>query len=171
MQNIMTTRTIFLLFLFFLPLTATSQSFDKKLEKMAADLAEKLNEKEKTKVAIWSFLPDDKKGNPLRDLLTEDFSIHLANYANTFSVVDRSQLKTALKEHRLSGDGYIDEKTAKQLGKFSAADAIVTGTYSILRTEIKLRIKVLDTETALQVAGLSGSLPMTPNIARMLGKL
>ncbi len=160
-----------LLFLFLLSLTASSQSFDRKLEKMASDLAEKLDEKEKDKVAIWSFLPDDGKENPLGALLTEDFSIHLAYYANTFSVVDRSQLKTVLKEHQLSDDGYIDEKTAKQLGKFSAADAIVVGTYTILRTGIKLRVKVLDTETALQVAGISGNLPMTPDIARKLGRL
>lgn len=164
-------HTPLLLFLSFLSLTVTSQSFDRKLEKMASDLAEKLDEKEKNKVAVWSFLPDDGEENPLGTMLTEDFSIHLSNHANSFSVVDRSQLKMVLKEHRLSDDGYIDQKTAKQLGKFSAADAVVVGTYSILRTEIKLRIKVLDTETALQVAGLSGNLPMTPDIARMLGRL
>lgn len=154
-----------------LPIVVISQDLDRKLEQTAMDLAKKLNKKETGKVAIWGFFAEDGKENALGTFLTEDFSIHLTNNANAFSIVERRQLKTILKEHRLSDEGYIDQKTAKQLGKFSAADAVLVGTYSVLRTEIKIRVKVLDTETALQVAGVSGNLPMTPNIARMLGRL
>lgn len=160
-----------LLVMSMVPMLTYSQNFDRKLEKMAMDLAKKLDETQKSKVAIWGFLLDDEKENPLGPIFTEDFSIHLANHANTFAVVERNQLKTVLKEHRLSDEGYIDEKTAKRLGKFHAADIIIVGTYSILRTEIKLRVKALDTESARHVAGVFGSLPMTPNIARKLGKL
>ena len=83
----------------------------------------------------------------------------------------RVHLNVLLKEHRLNTEGYIDERTTKRLGKISAADAIVVGTYTILSAEIRIRTKVLDTETALQFAGAIGTLPMNDNIAKLLGKL
>lgn len=157
--------------LLIVPLWTNAQGLDRKLEKMATELATKLDTKSVGKVAIWGFVQEEKKDNPLGALLTEDFSIHLMDKAESFSVLERYQLTTLLKEHGLNDDGYINEKTAKELGKFVAADAVVVGSYTILRTEIKLRIKVLDTETALQITGISGSLPITPNIARKLGRL
>ena len=74
-----------------------------------------------------------------------------------------------LKEHQLNSEGYIDETTAKQLGKIKAVDAIITGTFSVLNTTIKARVKVLDTETALQFAAKMTSLPLNENVASYLG--
>jgi len=57
------------------------------------------------------------------------------------------------------------------LGKFIAADALLIGTYTIFESEIKVRVRVLDTETALQFAGAIETLTMDENIAKLLGKL
>ncbi|MEO9511879.1 MAG: FlgO family outer membrane protein [Flavobacteriaceae bacterium] len=168
----MKTKMFFVAFVI-IAVSAHSQSFDMKLEKLAKEIAERINSKEKTKVAIWGFFPEstmDKK-NVLGNYLTEDFSIYLPNHAENFAVVDRTHLNAILKEHRLNAEGYVDERTAKRLGKIIAADAIVVGTYTIFSSEIRVRVRVLDTETALQFAGAIGNFSMNDNIARLLGKL
>lgn len=162
---------IFLLLLLTLTSFANSQDFDAKLEDLAQQLAEKINTKNKSKVAIWGFFSEKNEQTDFGNFLTEDFSIYLVNHSENFAVIDRTHLNVILKEHRLNAEGYIDERTTKRLGKIIAADALVIGTYSIFNSEIKIRVKVLDTETALQFAGVIGNLPMNANIAKFLGKL
>ncbi len=157
--------------LLFYSATALAQGFDAEVEDMARELAQKIDAKEKAKVAVWGFFAETGKNEALETLLAEDFSMHLANYAKKFGVVDRAHLKVVFKEHRLHYEGYIDQNTAKRLGKLIAADAVVVGTYTILSSEIKIRLKVLDTETALQIGGVIGTIPMDDNIAKLLGKL
>ncbi|WP_350293564.1 FlgO family outer membrane protein [uncultured Croceitalea sp.] len=166
-MNLKTVLTALVIF----PLILTAQHFDSGLESLAEELAEKLNEKEKTKVAIWGFFTESDKHEDFGSYLTEDFSIYLGNYATNFGIIDRPHLKVILKEHRLIADGLIDEKTTKKLGKISAADAIIVGTYTILDNKIKIRVRILDTETALQIGGVMRALSMNDDIAHLLGKL
>lgn len=166
----MKTKVSLLLFIFIATLVK-AQDFDAELESLAQALAVKINTEEKSKVAIWGFFSDNEAHTEFGDYLTEDFSIHLTNYAENFAVVDRMHLNIILKEHRLNFKGYIDEKTTKRLGKISAADVVIVGTYTIFDSEIKIRAKALDTETALQFAGTIGTLSMDENIAKLLGKL
>ncbi|WP_350284833.1 FlgO family outer membrane protein [uncultured Croceitalea sp.] len=163
-------KAVLLLFLV-IPCLVFAQSFDRGLEGLAKELAEKLNERKKNKIAVWGFFSESEKHRDLGNYLTEDFSIYLGNHATNFGVIDRSHLKTLLKEHRLIADGFIDERTTKRLGKLIAADAVIVGTYTVLNSEIKVRARVLDTETALQIGGASHLLSMDDNIARLLGKL
>lgn len=163
-------KTLVLLFLI-VPIAIQAQSFDNELKDLAEELAQRINAKQKTKVAVWGFFSEKNEQPHFGSFLTEDFSIYLANHAENFAVVDRTHLNIILKEHRLSSEGYIDEKTTKRLGKIIAADAVVIGTYTIFDSEIKVRAKVLDTETALQFAGVIGTLSMDENIAKLLGKL
>lgn len=160
-----------LLLIIMLPFYAISQNYDDKLEEIAKNVAQTLNEKQVAKVAVWKFISNKQGNEEFSNYITEDFSIYLANHAKNFGIIDRLHLKSILKEHRLNAQGYIDENTAKQLGKIIAADAVIVGSYSVSNSEIRVRVKVLDTETALQWAGTMGNLQMTNEAARMLGKL
>lgn len=161
---------LFFLFLF-LENGVNAQGFDSQLEAMATSLAKKIDAIKVGKVAVWGFISENNEQTDFGNFLTDDFSIYLVNHSDTFAIIDRNHLHTLLKEHRLNAEGYIDEKTTKRLGKISAADALVIGTYTIFNSEIRLRVKVLDTETALQFAGGIETLPMNANIAQRLGKL
>lgn len=164
-------HSLLVLLFLLMPLLNTAQDFDGELESLAQTFAQKINLKEKTKVAVWGFYSEEEEHESLGNLLTEDFSIYLTNYAENFGIVDRVHLHHILKEHGLQAEGYIDEKTTKKLGKFIAADALVIGTYTIFESEIKVRVRALDTETALQFAGAIETLTMNENIAKLLGKL
>lgn len=154
------------LFLF----TAThAQDFDMGLQKIASDISKKIDTRGKTKVAVWGFFTENGETTALGNYITEDFSVYLTNSGENFQVIDRNHLDVLLREHELNAEGYVDGETAKELGKIIAVDAIVTGTYTVLNSVVKVRAKVLDTETALQFVASMGNLPLNKNIASYLG--
>ena len=146
-----------------------AQDFDTKFENLAKDLSSKIDNKAKKKIAVWGFVTESGERTPLANFLTEDFSIYMTNFAENFEIIDRKHLDILLKEHQLNAEGYIDSKTAKELQKIIAVDAIVTGTYTVLSTNIKVRAKVLDTQTALQFAANMASLPINEDVGSYLG--
>ncbi|MEE9363889.1 MAG: FlgO family outer membrane protein [Cellulophaga sp.] len=146
-----------------------AQDFDSKLEDLAKDLSIKIDKKGKKKIAVWGFVTEGGERTTFADFLTEDFSIYMTNFAENLEIIDRKHLDILLKEHKLNSEGYIDSKTAKELQKIIAVDAIITGTYTVLSTTIKVRAKVLDTETALQFAANMASLPMNEDVNSYLG--
>lgn len=160
---------LFFMSLFFASSITIAQDFDTQLETLAEKLSKRIDSKGKTKVAVWGFFTENGEKTALGNYITEDFSVYLTNLGESFEVIDRNHLDVLLKEHRLNSDGYIDENTAKQLGKIVAVDAIITGTYTVLNSVIKVRAKALDTETALQFAASMGNLPINENIASYLG--
>ncbi|MEW4923536.1 FlgO family outer membrane protein [Algibacter sp. 2305UL17-15] len=146
-----------------------AQDFDSKFEKLAQDLSHKIDTKGKKKIAVWGFVTEGGERTALGNYLTEDFSIYMTNFADNFEIIDRKHLDIILKEHKLNSEGYIDKATAKELQKIIAVDAIVTGTYTVLSSTIKVRAKALDTETALQFAANMTSLPMNEDVNSYLG--
>jgi TolB-like protein len=143
--------------------------FDTKLKSLTDTIAKKINLKGKKKVAVWDISDANGDITNLGKYLSEEISVNLTNAAQTYNMMDRNHLKTILKEHELNSEGFIDENTAKELGKWAAVDAIVTGTVTIFNKEIRLTLKVLDTETALIIAATKGDLPITSDIASFIG--
>ena len=148
---------------------AHSQNFDTELKKLAEEISNRINTKKKSKVAVWGFVTENGESTGLGNYITEDFAVYVTNFGENFEVIDRNHLEVILKEHQLNADGYIDETTAKELGKILAVDAIITGTYTVLTNAIKVRAKVLDTQTALQFAASIGNLPLDENVNAYLG--
>ncbi|MFD0797041.1 FlgO family outer membrane protein [Maribacter chungangensis] len=146
-----------------------AQDFDTKLEQLAQNIATKLDGKSKKRVAVWGFVTENGERNALGNYITEDFSVYLTNFGDNYEIIDRNHLDMLLKEHQLNSEGYIDENTAKELGKIVAVDAIITGTFTVLTTNVKVRAKVLDTETALQFAASMSNLPLNENVSSYLG--
>lgn len=143
--------------------------FNKKLNELASQLATKLSEKGKTKIAVWDFTDLDGNINNLGKYVSETLSVYLTNATGNIKVVDRNHLNTILKEHQLKSDGFIDVKTAKQLGKIIQVGAIVTGKITVFRNAINLTMKVLDTETADIIAASANDLPLNDNLRDILG--
>ncbi|WP_339708528.1 FlgO family outer membrane protein [uncultured Kriegella sp.] len=145
------------------------QDFDTELEKLATGLSQKITAKGKTKIAVWGFFTENGERTALGNYLTEDFSVYMTNHGDKFEVIDRNHLDILLKEHQSNAEGYIDENTAKELGKIIAVDVIITGTYTVLNSIVKVRAKALDSETASQFAANMGNLPLNENISSYLG--
>jgi TolB-like protein len=143
--------------------------FDTELEKLAKSIAKKINSKEKKKVAVWNFMKETGEEESFGNFITEDFSVYITNFGQSYEVIDRAHLQTLLKEHDLNLDGFIDSKTTKSLGKIIAVDVVITGTYSIVGSTMKIRAKALDTETALQFAAAMIRIPINEDVSSFLG--
>jgi TolB-like protein len=133
-------------------------------------MAERIYKAGKKTVAVVDFV--DLQGNvtELGRFLAEEFSVNLAAIGKGFEIVDRTHLKTLLKEHKLVESGIIDPLTAKKLGKIAGVDAVVTGTITPFGDSVRLSVKILDTSTAKVIDASSTSIAKTKAIEELLGK-
>lgn len=145
-------------------------SFDHKLKELAQDLAVRISAQEIKKLAVLNFVDQDDSNPSLADYIGEELSVHLTNDSAGFQVYDRHYMDQLLEEHKLSMSGMIDQSTAKQLGEFSGADALVVGRFSVIDSNVKLWVKVLDTESAMQVAAESKVIALDSFTSAMLTK-
>ena len=113
----------------------------------------------------------DLQGNvsELGRYLAEELSGVLAEEAHGFRVVDRSHLKVILQEHKLASTGLIDPQTARQLGRFTGVDTLVTGTItSAFGDSVRVSVKALDAETAEIIAQSHADVPKTKAVDELL---
>jgi len=71
-----------------------------------------------------------------------------------YFLTDRSQLELLRKEQNFQMSGEVDDATAVSIGKFAGADIIVTGKIDGEGNLRRLRLRVLNTQTA-QVVGVA----------------
>jgi len=148
-MKIIKTRFSFLIVLLLMSIPAhVVFAFESEIETISKEIATELKEKQLDTIAVSDFT--DLQGNvtELGRYLAEKTSIVLATSADGFNVVDRTHLKTLLKEHKLSASGVIDPATARKLGKIAGVKALVTGSLVPIGDQVDLTVKVLNTETA-----------------------
>jgi hypothetical protein len=102
--------------------------------------------------------------------LAEQLSLELATSSNQFEVIDRTNLKTLLQEHKLASTGIIDPQTARKVGEIAGVQALVTGTITPLGDNVRLAVKVLDAQTAKIVGGVAADLQRNKAVDDLLKK-
>jgi hypothetical protein len=102
--------------------------------------------------------------------LAEDFSVALAGAGTRFEVVDRIHLKSIIREHKLSTTGMIDPKTARKLGKIAGVQALITGTVTPFGDNVRITVKILDTETAKIIGASTANIAKTKAIEELLAR-
>jgi TolB-like protein len=145
-------------------------AYEKEIRSLSTIMAENIAKADKKSIAVVDFT--DLQGNvtELGRFLAEEFSVALAGAGKGFEVVDRTHLKTILKEHKLSITGVIDPTTAKKLGQIAGVDALVTGTITPFGDSVRISVKILDTATAKVIGASSGDIPKTKAIEELLTK-
>jgi TolB-like protein len=135
---------------------------------LSASLADIANRSGRKTVAVVDFT--DLKGcvTELGRYMAEDVSVALANNAKGFEVIDRTNLKILMQEHKLASTGIIDPATARKLGQVAGVDALVTGTLAPLSDSVHISAKVLDTETAKMLGGVTVDIPKTRTVEELL---
>jgi len=149
---------------------AARSAFAQDLKTVSASLANRVAASGRKTVAVIDFT--DLQGNvtELGRFLAEELSVDLVNDAKGFEVIERTQLKTILQEHKLAATGVIDPQTARKLGQIAGVDALVTGTITPLGDSVRLSAKVLDTTTAKMIGAYTVDIPKTKAIEELLAK-
>ena len=147
-----------------------SSAYEKEIKSLSSTMAENISKAGKKTVAVVDFV--DLQGNvtELGRFLAEEFSISLAGSRKGFRIVDRTHLRTILKEHKLALTGVIDPTTAKKLGQIAGVDALVTGTITPFGESVRLAVKILDSSTGDIIDALSGDIAKTKAIEELLAK-
>src|SRR5713101_2416494 len=106
---------------------AAVQLFAQDMKTVSSSLASRIAASGRKTVAVVDFT--DLQGNvtELGRFLAEELSVDLVGDAKGFEVIERTQLKVILQEHKLATTGLIDPQTARKLGQIAGVDALVTG--------------------------------------------
>ena len=162
--------TVFSYVVVFLILSASCLAYEKEIKNMSLVLAENIAKAGRKTIAVVDF--NDLQGNvtELGRFFAEEFSVALASASKGFEVVDRTNLKSILVEHKLSTTGIIDPQTARKLGQIAGVDSLITGTITPFGDTIRLSTKILDTNTAKVVGATSGDIAKTKAIEELLTK-
>jgi len=148
-------------------MSVNATAYEKEITRLSATMAEKISAANKTKVAVVDFT--DLSGNVtyLGRFIAEEFSVALASAGKGFQVVDRTHLHSIIKEHKLSKTGLIDPQTARELGKITGVEALITGTLTPFGDSIRIAVKILDTSTAVIINANFGNIPKIDAIKKL----
>ncbi len=172
-MNTKVKRQIFALsgILLLISIVSTGYSnYEDEINKLSVQMADKIASTGKKKIAVVDFTDLEGQVTLLGRFLAEEFSAALASSGKGFSVIDRTRIKTLLKEHKLAEKGFIDPKSAKELGRIAGVEALVTGVITSFGESVRLSIKILDTETAEVIESKRGNIPKTSAITELLTK-
>ncbi|CAK8720852.1 MAG: TolB amino-terminal domain-containing protein [Candidatus Electronema aureum] len=151
-------------------LVSSAFGYEKEIEELSAQMAEKIAGKGKKTVAVVDFTDLEGNVTQLDQFIAEEFSVALASAGKGFRVIDRTRLKSIIKENKLAATGLIDPATASKLGKIAGVDALVTGTLTPFGDNVRLTVKVLDSETADIIDSAKSNFAKTQAINELFGK-
>jgi TolB-like protein len=105
---------------------------------------------EKVKIGIIEFqsLNEEAKKDNLGKIVSEMLTTSFVN-SESFKIIEREQLQKVIKEFQLSQSGIIDTSYAKQIGKITGADAIVTGSVTKIGDDLRLDARIIDVESGI----------------------
>ncbi|MHB8173188.1 MAG: FlgO family outer membrane protein [Nitrospirota bacterium] len=159
--------------IFLVSVTTTVWANEKEISDLASSLSDKIATAGVKRVAVIDFT--DLQGNvtELGRFLAEEFSVALAENEKGYTVVDRTYLKSILKElfkeQKYAKRGIMDMRTTKKLGQIAGVDALITGSITPLGDNIRITVKILDTATAEVLGAADGDLARTKDIDELLG--
>jgi TolB-like protein len=145
-------------------------TFAQDMRPTAAALAAKIAASGRKTVAVVDFTDLQGCVTELGRYMAEDISVALLDNAKGFEVIDRTNLKILMQEHKLASTGIIDPATARKLGQIAGVDALVTGTIAPMSDSVHVSAKVLDTETAKMLGGVTAEIPRTKTVEELLAK-
>ncbi|MCI5225662.1 MAG: hypothetical protein D3918_03150 [Candidatus Electrothrix sp. AX2] len=164
-------RHIVMLAIFFcLAAVYSASAYEAEIKKMSATMAEKIAVTKKAKIAVVDFTDLQGDVTELGRFIAEEFSVALVNNSTGkgFKVVDRTHLKSIIKENKLSATGLIDPATARKLGKIAGVDALITGTLTPFGDSVRITAKVLESSTAEVTDAIAGDIAKTEAVKVLL---
>jgi hypothetical protein len=160
------TQVCFLLLLL-TTLQTHAQDVRSQLRQVAGDLAKQLEAKGKKRVIIASFLDLKNQETELGRYMADKFSIGIST-ASMLEITDRSQLAQLLRDNKLGAERILDPKTIPTLGRLTGAEVIVIGNYTPLDNSVDITVKAIDLERGIRLAIAESTIPLTPEINKLL---
>jgi TolB-like protein len=146
------------------------QDLDEAIKKLADKVAISMAEKNKTKIAVIPF--QDLSSDAVTTFgkyIAEELTTALFN-SGKFNIVERNLLNKVLDELKLAQSGAVDPSSAKELGKITGVDAVVTGTIQDLVNRVAVNCRLIETQTGNIFAAASEKITKDETIAKLLSQ-
>jgi len=147
-----------------------ASDMETEIEKLAETLGKRIAEKQAdAKVAVTTFL--DLQSNPTELGLhfAESLSVEMVN-VNGLTVIDRTNLKAILNEHKLTEEGLVNKENAKKLGEFAGVNVLVSGKITAFAEEAALNVIATSIETSTVIASGKARFKMSQDLMKLLSK-
>jgi TolB-like protein len=147
-----------------------TDALDKELAVLTETLASQIKTAGAKKVTVIDFTDLQGASSELGKYIAEQLTLDLVSSKRDFSVLDRANRKSILAEHKLTTEGLIDPKTAKEFGKFAGVDALILGTIVPMTGNVQVTARVITTETSEVVGAGKASFPKSKDVQELLGR-
>jgi hypothetical protein len=149
------------------PACAQESDIDTKLEKMAAQLSERIRTAGKNRVAVVDFTDLQSNVTELGKYVAENFQGALVN--NQMRVINRTRLSQLLLENQLTAQGLLDPANALKIGKAAGIEVIIIGSLTpIDDRNIDVIVQAIDVQGAETIASAKTSLVRTASLNDLL---
>jgi len=139
------------------------------LDDLAGSMSADLLAKKKKRIAIAPFSDIDGKVPDFGLFLTDELGDRILA-APKLDVVERLQVQKQLKTHNLNLSGTLDEAALKEAGRILGVDAIVLGTFTVMDKTIRLRTRLIATETARVFTVLKRDVILDDDIKKLMSE-
>jgi len=113
---------------------------------LSEQIATGLAKEQKHRIAVLPFRELYGQPTVLGAYLSEEMVTNLVQ-TSRLDVVERTMLDKILAELKFDQSGLIDPETAKRVGKFAGADAVISGTITDLATYVAVNCRIVDGQT------------------------
>ena len=138
------------------------------LRQLASALADGISASGRKTAAVVDFTDLQGNATELGRFLAEELSAYLVSGAKGFSVMDRTQLKSMLRDKGLLSTGLMDPQTARKIGQI--AGAVVTATMTPLAATVRIAAKIIDPSTAKVLGAGIIEIPTNGAIAELMDR-
>jgi curli biogenesis system outer membrane secretion channel CsgG len=124
----------------------SAEAQDSQYKTTAARLGEQLQGAGNRRVGVVDVTDLNGAVSELGRSLANQFeaALFVESAAAGFAVIDRSSLRSLIREHKLASEGLIDVTTVRKLGQVSSVDCLVTGMLTPIDDNVRISIKALD---------------------------
>lgn len=133
------------------PVAKAQRAFNDSLDQLADRVAKRLVLAERPRVAVAELTDPSRSMEPALLTYVEELLISRLVQAPGITVLERRGLDKVMEEQRRTATGSFDERSAIELGRLLAADAIITGSVFRVDKRMHLIVRMLDTGTGILI--------------------
>lgn len=131
-------------------------------------MAERLEAKAPGPIALAPAGDQNLEGNPLSELIGDDFVVAAKKARPGLSLIERQRLSLLLDEQKLDTSGLIDPSQLRRVSRVSGARALVHVVVVPLSEKILVRALAWDVETAEILEADDVAIPRSPDLLSLL---
>ena len=140
--------------------------FEAAVDTLARQIVSEMDSRQKRAIAILGFVDDSGRESALGRFLAEELTTRLFQVGR-FEVIERRMLDRLRDELRLGLSGIVDPRSAKEVGRLLAVDAIVSGTHVDLGELVRVNARLIGTQEGRVFSAAAATLSCDRTAVRM----